>query len=383
MTARELREKFLKFMAAKGHTIIPSASLIPENDSTVLFTTAGMHPLVPYLLGENHPGGRRVANVQKCIRTSDIEEVGDNRHLTFFEMMGNWSFGDYFKKEAIEWSWEFLTDKQWLGLEPERLYVTVFMGDENLSPDSDNDSIEAWKKQFVKAGIIAEVCAYKKPINGNENFKIFPLSAKDNWWGPAGQTGPCGPCTEMFYDVASKYGPIQTDFDEAVFEGRIMEIWNDVFMEFNKTADGKFEKLSRHNVDTGMGVERTTSVLNEKIDVFDNELFQPLIKEIEILSEKEYGELEVTKEMRIVADHIKAATFMLAENLEPSNVERGYVLRRLIRRAIRYGKQLGIKDVFAFKIANVVVETYREVYPELYKNRAFIEEQLVREEEIW
>jgi len=391
MTAKELRQNYLDFFKSKGHAIIPSASLIPEHDPTVLFTTAGMHPLVPYLLGEKHPVGKRLADVQKCIRTSDIDEVGDFRHLTFFEMLGNWSLGDYFKKEAIEWSWEFLTDKKWLGLEPQRLYITVFMGDQN-SP-IDQVAIDEWQKQFAKAGIQAEVCSYNAPIAGNKNYRIFPLPAKDNWWGPAGQTGPCGPCSEMFYDVAPQNGPLQKTFDEEIDAGQLMEVWNDVFMEFNKTAEGRYEKLAQKNVDTGMGVERTISVLNGKKDTFDNELFYPIFQKIEELSGKKYNPSQpslnlrggeeggVTRAMRIVADHIKAATFILAEGLEPSNVERGYVLRRLIRRAIRYGKQLGINETFTFKVAQVVIEIYQEIYPELRQRKDFIINQLVKEEE--
>ena len=382
MTASELRKKYLEFFKSKGHAIIPSASLIPENDPTVLFTTAGMHPLVPYLLGEKHPAGKRLADVQKCIRTSDIDEVGDNRHLTFFEMLGNWSLGDYFKKEAIGWSWEFLTDKKWLGLEPKRLYVTVFMGDKNASQDQ--DSIDLWKGQFAKAGIKAEVCDYQKPIGGNSNYRIFPLPTKDNWWGPAGQTGPCGPCSEMFYDVTPDLSLLQKTLDEEVADYRIMEIWNDVFIEFNKTADGRYEKLVQKNVDTGMGEERATSVLNGKKDTFDNELFWPLFKKIEELSIQKYGDsIETKRAMRIIADHIKAATFILGDDkaIAPSNVDQGYIVRRLIRRAVRYGKQLGIKDIFTFKIAEAAIEIYRDIYPELKKNQNFIVNQLVSEEE--
>ncbi|MDP1629706.1 MAG: alanine--tRNA ligase [bacterium] len=380
MDASILRRKYLEFFKSKGHAVIPGASLIPVNDPTVLFTTAGMHPLVPFLLGENHPAGKRLVSVQKCIRTVDIDEVGDNRHQTFFEMLGNWSLGDYFKKEAIEWSWEFLFDKKYLGLDSGRLYVTVFMGDENALIDQ--VAIDEWKKQFAKAGIKAEVCSYNNPIGGNENFRIFPLPAKDNWWGPVGQTGPCGPCTEMFYDMAQQGGPMKKTFDEEVDDGRILEFWNDVFMEFNKTAEGKYEKLSQKNVDTGMGLERIISILNGEKNSFDNELFHPIFEKIEELSRKKYSELqEITRAMRIVADHIKAAAFLLAEGLEPSNVERGYVLRRLIRRAVRHGKQLDINNVFTFKIAEEVVKVYQDVYPELRSRKDFIEEQLAREEE--
>jgi alanyl-tRNA synthetase len=380
MTANELRSKYLNFFRERGHAIIPSSSLIPEHDPSVLFITAGMHPLVPYLLGEKHPAGRRLVDVQKSIRTTDIDDVGDNRHLTFFEMLGNWSLGDYFKKEAIEWSWEFLTDANWLGLDPLRIYVSVFTGDEN-SP-IDEESVGVWQAQFAKAGIKAEVLPFGQKIGGNKNIRIFLLPSDDNWWGPAGQTGPCGPCSEMFYDVVPEKGALQKSFYEEMGSGRIMEIWNDVFMQFNKTADGKFEKLFQRNVDTGMGLERTISVLNGKTDTFDNELFYPIFKITEELSGKKYGESpDVTRAMRIIADHIKASAFLLAEKLEPSNVERGYVLRRLIRRAVRYGKQLGINEIFTFKIANIVSDIYRDVYPEVQNARPFIEEQLVREEE--
>jgi len=382
MTANELRTKYLEFFKSKGHAIIPSASLIPDNDPTVLFTTAGMHPLVPYLMGEKHPLGKRLANSQKCIRTGDIDEVGDNRHLTFFEMLGNWSLGDYFKKEAIEWSWEFLTGKQWLGMETQRLYVTVFMGEGSISKD--DESIKIWQECFKRSGITAEVCDYNKPIAGNKNYRIFPLPAKDNFWGPAGTTGPCGPCTEMFYGVVPQKGDLQKTFDEEIDAGRVMEVWNDVFMEFNKNAAGQHEKLPAQNVDTGMGLERTLSVLNGKQDAFDNELFLPLFAKIEELSGKKYGESpETTRAMRIIADHIKAATFILGDEkgIEPSNVGQGYVLRRLIRRAVRSGKQLGIGTVFTFKIAEEVVKIYQNIYPELKKNKEFIINQLAKEEE--
>ncbi len=404
MTADELRTKYLEFFKSKGHTIIPSASLIPENDPTVLFTTAGMHPLVPYLMGEKHPAGVRLCDAQKCIRTSDIDEVGDNRHLTFFEMLGNWSFGDYFKKEAIEWSWKFLTGKEWLDLDPQRLYVTVFAGDEKA--EEDKDSIKFWQEQFAKAGITAKVCKFDSPVYGTADYRIFALPAKDNWWGPAGVTGPCGPCTEMFYDVAPENGALQKTFDEEMEAGRLMEIWNNVFMEFNKVADGKFEKLAQKNVDTGMGLERTLKVINNSKDIFQVEdTFAPIIREIEGLSQKKYSWSEETlnfnklfsfipnveensyvsmdREMRIIADHIKAATFILGDDkgLTPSNVGAGYVLRRLIRRAVRYGKQLGINEIFTFKIAEEVVKIYQDTYTELKKNKKFIINQLVKEEE--
>ncbi len=382
METKELREKYLNFFKSKGHKILPSASLIPENDPTVLFTTAGMHPLVPYLLGEKHPQGKRLANYQKCIRTGDIDEVGDNRHLTFFEMLGNWSLGDYFKKEAITWSFEFLTSKEWLGMDPARLYVTVFMGNEEIAQDQ--ESIELWKECFRSVGIEAEICSYGEKIAGKKNYRIFLLPAKDNWWGPAGETGPCGPCTEMFYDTEPQKGILRGTFDEEVESFRLMEVWNDVFMEFNKNAAGKFEKLPMQNVDTGMGLERTISVLNGKKDAFDNELFWPIFVKIEELSNKRYGNSQETdKNFRIIADHLKAATFILGDEkaITPSNVGQGYVLRRVIRRAVRYGKQLGINNIFSFKIAEEVIRIYEEVYGELKKNKEFIINQLIKEEE--
>jgi alanyl-tRNA synthetase len=376
MTAKELRQKYLDFFESKNHAIIPSAPVVPENDPTVLFTTAGMHPLVPFLMGEKHPKGRRLANVQKCVRTVDIDDVGDNRHLTFFEMLGNWSLGDYFKREAIEWSFEFITSEKWLGLDPRRLYVTVFEGDEDAVRDE--ESIRIWQKQFAKVDINAEpvgedgIVTYEK--------RIIPLGKDDNWWGPAGETGPCGPCTEMFYDVSPELGEINDTFENLVKKFRLMEIWNDVFMEFNKKADGTFSKMAQQNVDTGMGLERTLVVMTGKDNVFDTEFFQPIIRKIEELSGKSYGEEESKVPMRIIADHLKAATFMIADSVVPSNVERGYILRRLIRRAVRQGKILGIEDAFTSKIAEVVVGKYKDVYPELEKEKGKIIEELDQEE---
>lgn len=368
ITAAELRQKYLEFFKQRGHKVIPSAPLIPENDPTVLFTTAGMHPLVPYLLGEKHPEGKRLTDVQKCLRTVDIEEIGDRVHHTFFEMLGNWSLGDYFKKEAIQWSYEFLTSKEWLGISQEKLAVSVFEGDPPTmvgGAPRDDESAEIWKSL------------------GIPEARIAYLPRKNNWWGPAGETGPCGPDTEMFYWTGKEPAPAQFDPEDS----RWVEIWNDVFMEYNRkkkdTGEGEYEfvPLAQKNVDTGMGLERVLAVLNGLDDNYQTELFLPLIKEIEKLSGKRYEESEeVRRAMRIIADHLKAAIFILAERLEPSNVERGYVLRRLIRRAIRYGRQLGIKEVFCFRLFEPVKEIYQEVYPEIVTNRDFIEEQLVREE---
>ena len=376
MTAKELRQKYLDFFKEKKHAIIPSAPLVPENDPTVLFTTAGMHPLVPFLMGEKHALGKRIANVQKCIRTVDIDDVGDNRHNTFFEMLGNWSLGDYFKREAIEWSFEFLTSEKWLGLDPRRLYVTVFEGDENAPRDE--ESIRIWQEQFAKAGVEAEVTDEDKIINDKK--RIVPLGADDNWWGPAGETGPCGPCTEMFYDVSPEKGALGGSFENLVNNNRLLEIWNDVFMEFNKKADATFEKMAQQNVDTGIGLERTLVVMNGKDDIFDTEIFHPIVRKIEELSGKNYDDEENQRSMRIIADHLKSASFAIADGVEPSNVERGYILRRLIRRAVRQGKILGIEDNFTSKIAEAVIGMYKSVYPELEREKDKIAEELNKEE---
>ncbi|HOD96974.1 MAG TPA: alanine--tRNA ligase [Candidatus Paceibacterota bacterium] len=355
MTANELREKYLNFFEERGHKRLPSAPLIPENDPTVLFTTAGMHPLIPFLMGEKHPAGQRLCDVQKCLRTDDIDEVGDIAHLTFFEMLGNWSLGDYFKKEAIEWSYEFLTSLKWLGLEKEKLAVSCFGGDDVVPKDE--ESAQLWQN----VGIPKERIAF--------------LGRKENWWGPIGETGPCGPDTEMFYWVGRDGAPKIFNPQDPNW----VEIWNDVFMTYNKTKEGKYEILQQKNVDTGMGLERTLAVINHLSSVFETELFVPIIKKIEEISNKKYGDF--SKEFRIIADHLKASIFLLAERLEPSNVERGYILRRLIRRAIRFGRLLDIKDFFAFKLIEPVLAIYGETYPELNENKDFIEEQLVREEE--
>ncbi len=374
MTAKELRQKYLDFFESKGHAIIPSAPLVPENDPTVLFTTAGMHPLVPFLMGEKHPLGTRLVNVQKCVRTPDIDDVGDNRHLTFFEMMGNWSLGDYFKREAIEWSFEFITSEKWLGLDPRRLYVTVFEGDDDAPLDQ--ESINIWQEQFKKVGIEAKV-AEDKIVDFEK--RIVPLGKDDNWWGPAGETGPCGPDSEMFYDVSPENGAVEGKFEE-LNGPRLVEIWNDVFMEYNKKADGTFEKLAQQNVDTGMGLERTLVTLTGKDNVFETDIFQPIIRKIEEISGQDYKDENNQKAMRIIADHFRTATFMIADGVQPSNVERGYILRRLIRRAVRQGKILGIEKDFAGAVAAVVIDEYGESYPELAKNKDKIFEELELEE---
>ena len=361
LTANELRALFLRFFQEKGHQLIPSASLIPENDPTVLFTTAGMHPLVPYLLGQKHPAGTRLTDVQKCIRTGDIDDVGDPSHLTFFEMLGNWSLGDYFKKEMIPWSWEFLTGKEWLGIDPDKLAFTVFEGDEDCPRDE--EAANLWR-----------ACGVKED-------HLFYLPKEHNWWGPAGVTGPCGPDTEMFIITKEPCGP---NCSPACKCGAYLEIWNDVFMQYNKQQDGTFIPLAQQNVDTGMGLERTICVLNGVKSVYETEIFAHILGRIEELSGKKYipGD-ENTKAFRIIADHMRTSTFILGDprGVSPSNVDQGYILRRLIRRAVRYGMSLGLQDGFTCELAKVIIDQYCEVYPELKDNSAFVLEQLKLEEE--
>jgi alanyl-tRNA synthetase len=372
MTTDELRRRFLDFFREKGHAVIPSASVLPENDPTVLFTTAGMHPLVPYLLGEKHPAGSRLANAQKCVRTGDIDEVGDNRHLTFFEMLGNWSLGDYFKKESIPWSFEFLTSARWLNIDPARIYVSVFEGDADAPHDV--ESTRLWQEAFSTRGIDA------KP-----DERIFAYPKSKNWWGPAGATGPCGPDTEIFYDTGAPHKPA---FGAACHPncdcGRFVEIWNNVFMEFNKTIDGRFEPLTQRNVDTGMGLERTLVALGAMQTVFQIDTFQALLSKIGALSNKNYGsDAEDDRAMRVLADHVRTAAFILGDPraVTPSNVDQGYILRRLIRRAVRYGRQLGITGAFTAKIAEEVVRLFGGAYPELQKNADRIASELNAEED--
>ncbi len=361
LTSEQLREKYLKFFESKGHAIIPSASLVPENDPSVLFTTAGMHPLVPYLLGEKHPAGKRLTDVQKCVRTGDIDEVGDLSHCTFFEMLGNWSLGDYFNHEAIKWSYEFLTSEEYLGISPDRLAVTVFAGDEDAPRDE--DSAKVW-----------EECGIAKD-------HIFYLPKKNNWW-IAGKTGPCGPDTEMF--IIRDQEPCCEKCDPACDCGRYLEIWNNVFMQFYRNEDGSYSKLSQRNVDTGMGLERTLCTINGTASVYDTDLFEGAKAEIEKLSGKTYGEnAEETRAFRIILDHMRTATFMLGDyrGVTPSNVDQGYILRRLIRRAVRFARQIGLPGGNLHKIASCYVEKYKDVYPELKINEAKIYSELVKEEE--
>ncbi|OQX30139.1 MAG: alanine--tRNA ligase [Spirochaeta sp. LUC14_002_19_P3] len=361
MTANEFRQMYIDFFISKQHVEISGKSLIPDNDPTVLFTTAGMHPLVPYLLGQDHPAGKRLVDVQKCIRTGDIEEVGDASHLTFFEMLGNWSLRDYFKKEAIAWSYEFLTSPQYLGLEHDRLSVTIFAGDEDAPYDQ--ESYDIWRSLNIP------------------HERIYPLPKEDNWWGPAGKTGPCGPDSEMFYDTGLE--PCGADCRPGCSCGKYFEVWNDVFMQYNKQADGTYELLPKPCVDTGMGVERTLTMLLGLKNVYETELFTPIINSIAAISGRDYAESEsVTASFRVIADHIKTSVMILGDDygVKPSNIGQGYILRRLIRRAVRHGLKLGIEENFLSTVAEAVLKIYRGVYNELTERRDTIISELTLEE---
>lgn len=362
MTVNELRAKYIAFFKSKDHVEISGKSLLPNNDPTVLFTTAGMQPLVPYLLGEKHPAGDRLTDCQKCVRTGDIDSVGDPSHLTFFEMLGNWSLGAYFKRESIAYSFEFLTSPEYLAIPKEKLNVTVFAGEDGIPRD--DEAAARWEEM----GIPRE--------------RIFFLPRADNWWGPAGQTGPCGPDTEIFYDNGQpKCGP---DCKPGCHCGKYLEIWNNVFMQYNKSADGEFIPMSRKCVDTGMGVERTVSVLNGMKSVYDIDVFQPIIRCIEEISGKKYGVGEKDdSSMRIIADHSRTATFILCDpqGVTPARVGAGYILRRVIRRAARHGRKLGIDGSFLARVAQIVIDEYKGAYPELSERADFAREQLTLEEE--
>lgn len=360
ITADQLRKLYIDFFVSKGHKQISGASLIPENDPTVLFTTAGMHPLVPYILGQEHPAGKRLCDYQKCIRTGDIDSVGDPHHLTFFEMLGNWSLGDYFKNEMIGFSFEFLTKV--LGIPVDRLSVTVFEGDSTVPRDE--EAAARWKEL------------------GIDPSHIYFMPREDNWWGPAGETGPCGPDSEMFFDTGRPAcGP---DCKPGCKCGKYFEIWNDVFMQYRKEKDGTYHEMDRKCIDTGMGIERTVAVLQGKKSVYETEVFQPIIRKIEELSGKKYGENEEDDiSIRIISDHIRTSVFILGDQkgIAPSNIGQGYILRRLIRRAVRHGKKIGIDHSFLPGLSDVVLSLYGEPYPELIEHKDFIREELEKEEE--
>jgi alanyl-tRNA synthetase len=361
-TTDDLRKKWLEFWKQKQHVIIPSAGVLPDNDPTALFHNSGMHPLVPYLCGQTHPAGVRLANAQKCIRTGDIDEVGDATHLTFFEMLGNWSLGDYFKKEQIKWSFEFLTQE--LKLPVKKLAVSVFAGDDDAPRDT--EAADMWKKSGI-------------PEN-----RIAYLGKSDNWWAK-GDFGPCGTDTEMFFWTGDEAAP--ENFQKTHDDPRWVEIWNDVFMTFNRTEDGTLEPLEQKNIDTGMGLERTVAILNGKKSVYETDAFAEILEKIAKLAgnpglaKNPLAQTEEANSMRVIADHLRSGSMILADKVTPGNVDQGYILRRLLRRAIRHGRKLGLQGHFTVQIAEVVKQKLGHQYPELVKNCDFIVEELNREEE--
>ncbi|MFH0752896.1 MAG: alanine--tRNA ligase [archaeon] len=347
LTAKELKDLYLGFFKKKKHVVIENASLVPKGDPTVLFTTAGMHPLVPYLLGKSHPKGKRLTDIQRCVRTGDIDSVGDMSHMTFFEMLGNWSLGDYFKKEAIGWSYEFLTEV--LKIDPNSIYVTCFEGNDDAPKDT--ESAELW--QAV----------------GIPKDRIFFLPREDNWWGPAGETGPCGPDTEIFVDTGKEV--CGKKCKPGCGCGKYFEVWNNVFMQYNKTSEGKYIPLKQKNVDTGMGVERTVAILNGKQSVYDIDVIKPIVEKVKSLAKNEDEGY-----VKIIVDHVRAAVFIIADGIVPSNLGQGYVLRRLIRRSIRYARRLGIEGDFTKTIAREVIKINGGAYPHLVKNESNIISEL-------
>jgi alanyl-tRNA synthetase len=352
MDAHELRQLYLDFFKAKDHAVIGTASLIPEHDPSVLFTTAGMHPLVPFLMGEPHPAGKRLASCQKCVRTDDIMEVGDDVHLTFFEMLGNWSLGDYWKAEAIQMSYEFLTER--LGFEHDRIHVTCFAGDQDAPRDL--EAAEIWKALGIP----------------DERITFLPKA--DNWWGPAGAVGPCGPDTEMFYDMDPDGPAGETPETNAE---RFWEVWNDVFMQYDKQTEGVYVPLSQKNVDTGLGLERVLAILQGVPSLYETELFAPLVAKIRALATVQAPDRFA---LRVIADHTRAAVLILAEGITPGNVDQPYVARRLIRRAVRYGREIGINGLFLGELAEATIPTLSDVYRELEENRDHILAALEDEE---
>lgn len=379
MQSDEIRLRFLKFFEKRGHALIPSASLVTTTEAgamdATLFNTAGMQPFVPYLLGEPHPMGVRLVNVQKCLRTIDLSEVGDNTHNTFFEMMGNWSLGDYFKKEAITWSYEFLTEKEeGLGLDTSHLYVTVFAGNEKVPCDT--ESVEIWKSL------------------GIPEHRIYYKNSKSNWWS-AGLNSPAGPSTEMFYDITGKLGDLtKEEFDKFEEEQKVVEIWNDVFMTYRQENGEVVEELSQKNIDTGAGLERITTVVQGKKSIYETDLFSPIIKKIEELSGLKYGDksdeeyiknkeqcfVDTRKQIRIVADHIRTAVFIIADGVLPSNTGRGYILRRVLRRVIRHSDLISLKHGSLLELSEIIIEKYKNTYPELLKNKDVIQKEIEMEE---
>lgn len=390
MTSKELRQKYLDFFRSKGHAVIPSASLIPENDPTTLFTGSGMQPMVLFLLGESHPEGKRIADSQKCFRAQDMEEVGDNRHTTFFEMLGNWSLGDYFKQEQISWMFEFLTKE--IGLDPKHLYITVFRGNDSIGIQRDTKTVDVWKRKFAEVGITAQDIDLVER-DGMQSGRIFYYPEEKNWWSRVGVPGnmpkgePGGPDSEMFWDFGEQLQLHET----SIFKnkpchvncdcGRFLEIGNNVFMEYVKTEKG-FELLPKKNVDFGGGLERMTAASQGNPDVFLISLFDGIRQEIELLSGKKYGQdIKETRAFRVLMDHIRAATFLISDGAVPSNKDQGYFTRRLIRRAIRFAGHLGITQNICSRLAKAVIASYEEAYPSLKQQELSIINEMQKEEE--
>ena len=361
MNAIEIRSKFLEYFKKNGHEVISGTSLIPENDTSVLFTTAGMHPLVPYLLGKTHPSGKRLADYQKCLRTDDIEEVGDEIHMTFFEMLGNWSLGDYFKETSIRMSYDFLT--KIMGIDAERIAVTVFEGDKDAP--ADNESIKVWKELGIK------------------DSNIFKSGKENNWWGPVGLTGPCGPDTEIFFDTLKP--KCCDECSPACSCGKYWEVWNNVFLEYSKEEDGLYTALKQKNVDTGLGLERITAIVENKESIFETELFSNVISEIERMSGNGGSESKKSntgiKSIRIIADHIRGSCFLIADGIIPSNVDRGYILRRLIRRCLRHMYKIKMEYHEISRLGEVTIDNLKDLYPELIINKHIIIKCLINEKE--
>lgn len=387
MNAQEIRKKYLEFCQKNGHTVIKRAPLILHNDPTTLFTGSGMQPLLPYLLGQDHPQGTKLADSQTCLRAQDIEDVGDNRHTTFFEMLGNWSMGEYFKRQQIEWFFEFLTEI--VGLDPHKIYVSCFIGDEKNNIPRDDEAAQIWQEVFAKKGIDAKIIELDSAENGDklgmQGGRIFFYNDKENWWSRGGGIDstpigdPCGPDSEVFYDFGEQYH--DASFGQAhpaSDSGRFMEIGNQVFMQYRRLDDGSFEPLKRKNVDFGGGLERIAAAAIDSPDVFKISLLQPIIKKLESLSGKEYA--TQTASMRVIADHLRAAVFLAVDGCVPSNKEQGYVMRRLLRRAIRYSFDLGIEQNFLKEVVPVIADLYEADFPEVKENREQIIAVLVKEE---
>ena len=391
MDAQKIRNAYLKFFEERGHKIIPRALLVPYNDPTTLFTGSGMQPMIPYLLGEKHPQGTRLTDSQTCLRAQDIEDVGDDRHTTFFEMLGNWSLGDYFKKETIEWYFEFLVDV--VGLDPSNIYVTCFIGDEKSGIPRDDEAAEIWQNLFKSKGIEAKIAEIGSQEDGNKRGikpgeRIFFYDDNENWWSRAGNLkktpigDPCGPDSEVFYDFGeAAHKPGFGKAHPASDSGRFVEIGNNVFMGYRKVADGKFERLAKPNIDHGSGLERVAQAAIKSSDMFRISVLWPIIEKLEHISGKRYSSHR--ESMQVIADHLRAATFLAVDGVTPSNKEQGYVMRRLLRRAVRYAFELGIEQNFLQDVVPVIADLYHDDYPEVRNNREQVIDVLVKEERIF